>query len=487
MKTGASLKNRQGGAVAVMVGISMVMLVGFLALVIDLGHLYIAKTELQNAADAAALSGAKQLNGTYSSCCDTTNLNSGVNKAIAIAAQNRYDFSKPVDITIANISVGNCPDPRPVADGGCMVSASSVTNDTMAANKYFIKVDTGSRPLDTWFANIWNTFTTRTFGMAVAGRTKINITPIAMCAVDVRQCPCLSGETNCGAGNQQCGYEAGKAYHVAGVNPIGPGTPIWIDPAATSMATCDSTNTNETRPFVCRGEAFVSSTPGEYVYTNTGTGPLSSLDSRFGDYPSEGKCDRSTAPPDSNIQEYAYQLFDDFRTTYTNPSDRNPYANPGVGQKIMSDWMTPMPGAQTSVCTQTGTDQYGGKIYNCPWSANGVYWSASRPDPAVSTPGVATNSNYPVTGTPYSQTNPATPPGYFSPPIPNTPSLAGRRLINLMVVQCEAAGGVCRPAKIRMVGQFLLQTRASVANDLNMEFNRKVSQDEIQGGVQLYH
>src|SRR4030065_171132 len=52
MKTGASLKNRQGGAVAVMVGISMVLLVGFLAMVIDLGHLYVAKTGLQNAAEA---------------------------------------------------------------------------------------------------------------------------------------------------------------------------------------------------------------------------------------------------------------------------------------------------------------------------------------------------------------------------------------------------------------------------------------------------
>lgn len=61
MKTRASLKNRQGGAVAVMVGISIVVLVGFLGLVVDLGHLYVAKTELQNAADACALSAAREL------------------------------------------------------------------------------------------------------------------------------------------------------------------------------------------------------------------------------------------------------------------------------------------------------------------------------------------------------------------------------------------------------------------------------------------
>ena len=105
MKTGGGLKNRQGGAVAVTVGVSMVMLIGFLALVIDLGHLYITKTELQNAADAAALAGAKELNGKASGVANA------VTKATEIAAQNRYDFSKPVDITVDNISVGNCPDP----------------------------------------------------------------------------------------------------------------------------------------------------------------------------------------------------------------------------------------------------------------------------------------------------------------------------------------------------------------------------------------
>lgn len=67
MKTGASSKKRQGGAVAVMVGISIVVLVGFLGLVVDLGHLYVAKTELQNAADACALSAARELSTLDSS------------------------------------------------------------------------------------------------------------------------------------------------------------------------------------------------------------------------------------------------------------------------------------------------------------------------------------------------------------------------------------------------------------------------------------
>ncbi len=49
------------GAVAIIVGISMIMLMSFAALSIDLGHLFVVKNELQNASDAAALAGARVL------------------------------------------------------------------------------------------------------------------------------------------------------------------------------------------------------------------------------------------------------------------------------------------------------------------------------------------------------------------------------------------------------------------------------------------
>lgn len=180
MKTRVSLKNRQGGAVAVMVGFSVFLLVGFLAMVIDLGHLYVAKTELQNGADAAALSGAKQLKGSLLGVNDTSTNNGAVQWAIAAAAKNSYDFSStPVDITIADIWVGNCP------DDGCMVPASTITTDAAAANKTFIKVHTRNRDLTAWFAPIWNIFHVSTFGMAVAGRYITQVTPLGVCAIDV--------------------------------------------------------------------------------------------------------------------------------------------------------------------------------------------------------------------------------------------------------------------------------------------------------------
>lgn len=46
-----------------MVGLSIAVLIGMIGLAIDLGRMFVIKTELQNAADACALAAAKELNG----------------------------------------------------------------------------------------------------------------------------------------------------------------------------------------------------------------------------------------------------------------------------------------------------------------------------------------------------------------------------------------------------------------------------------------
>jgi hypothetical protein len=58
------LKKRQRGAVAVVVGIAIFVLVGMIGLALDLGQMFVNKTELQNAADACALAAARELDGT---------------------------------------------------------------------------------------------------------------------------------------------------------------------------------------------------------------------------------------------------------------------------------------------------------------------------------------------------------------------------------------------------------------------------------------
>ncbi len=59
-------RNLQKGAVAIIVALSLPVLIGMAGLALDLGKLYVTKTELQNASDACALAAAVELDGTAS-------------------------------------------------------------------------------------------------------------------------------------------------------------------------------------------------------------------------------------------------------------------------------------------------------------------------------------------------------------------------------------------------------------------------------------
>ena len=67
-KTLTSFGRAREGGVAVTVALSIAVLVGSAASALDLGRLYNAVTELDNAADAAAIAAASQLSGTPNSC-----------------------------------------------------------------------------------------------------------------------------------------------------------------------------------------------------------------------------------------------------------------------------------------------------------------------------------------------------------------------------------------------------------------------------------
>ncbi|SEF39102.1 Putative Flp pilus-assembly TadE/G-like [Nitrosomonas ureae] len=54
---------KERGVVAIMVALSMAVLIGFVGLALDLGKLFVTKSELQNSADACALAAARELTG----------------------------------------------------------------------------------------------------------------------------------------------------------------------------------------------------------------------------------------------------------------------------------------------------------------------------------------------------------------------------------------------------------------------------------------
>ena len=79
---------RQGerGSVLAISAIGMLALLLAVGLGVDISHLYLAKTDLQNAADASALAGASALNSSAS----------GITEAAtrAVTAMNNYEFNK---------------------------------------------------------------------------------------------------------------------------------------------------------------------------------------------------------------------------------------------------------------------------------------------------------------------------------------------------------------------------------------------------------
>lgn len=458
----ASRKSQQG-AVAIMVGFMLFVLIGMLALVVDLGHLYLAKVGLQNGADAAALAGAKALNGTADGVI------AAKASAIAVARQNSYSFGSPVGTADADagliLSVGSCK------DDACMEPVDSVNTNILAADKMFFKVETQQRNLTTFFAPLFGVLQTGTFGMAVAGRISPDISPIAIC--ELPDDPTNTNPT-------ELGFERGVSYDVADANPIGPGTLFWIDPVSTLAGTCDG-SVPTSLPYVCSGKINFTPAVGSQVYTNTGVASpqLRALDSRFGDYPPSAGCDPATAPADTNKIEYLY-------------SSNAP--------KQPRTWMEPDPSRQSLKFFPDNTDPrdtspHGTPPFPVPWNVRtfadyGVLWSAAVPEAAVNDVNDAQISAR-WTALYHAPANAAT--GYplttGTPPVPFPPYLRdggnGRRVMNMVILSCTTSGGICRAATVAGVGQFFLQKRTE-SNHIYVEFVKELDESFTDADIKLF-
>lgn len=475
---------RQHGAVAIMFAISVFVLFGFMALAIDLGRTYVVRTELQNAADAAALAGAVELNQT------ATGVTNAVNRAIAIAAQNNFKFNTPVAITIADISVGSCP------EDSCMVAASTVTSNALAQGRTFIRVHIPSGALGTFFArliqtaNAAPTMNTTTFGDAIAGRFLAQVTPLGVCAIDLvqggrRAVPGYPDELT------EFGFRRGIAYNIPQMNPLGgaSGDPLWINPLNAPPAGCDPASSSATalKPFVCSGTSTVAASVPGFVYANTGGsyGPMEkALNSRFDDFTGGNACDPTTAPPDANVKNY----------TVPSGVAAGPAGNP-------RDWMNP--GANTYPSQQSiSLDPATNKPVAAPTTADyGALWSYSRAVQAVGTAPNATAGaafglsdaewsalyagNRPdLTATGYPTATPTTPPfpagtqsapyntlsgRFFSAPNPSRPGKRERRVLNVAILDCSSLssgpGLSCAALPVVGIGKFFMQRPANLTGN----------------------
>lgn len=108
---GARNLRDERGAILVHVAVAFTGLVAFSALSIDLGVLWAARTQAQNAADSAAMAGAVSL-----AYVDPTNAEYAKDAARAVAATHDIWGEAPVN---PSLSVGSCPPGAP-AGGACV-------------------------------------------------------------------------------------------------------------------------------------------------------------------------------------------------------------------------------------------------------------------------------------------------------------------------------------------------------------------------------
>jgi Flp pilus assembly protein TadG len=95
--------SRQKGGVLALMAISLAVLIGFLGIVVDLGRLFVTKTELQSAMDACALAAAAELKPGVNPP-DTQAITRAVSAGITAGTRNRVDLqSAATTVTAANI------------------------------------------------------------------------------------------------------------------------------------------------------------------------------------------------------------------------------------------------------------------------------------------------------------------------------------------------------------------------------------------------
>ena len=472
---------RQNGAVAVMFAASLVTIIGFFGLALDLSRIYNRKVEMQGTADTIALAAAQKLNGK----------SNGISNALA-AAQDimqvgnyrpRYNYTQTMNWSDAAIKFGRSVNGSTVWLDAA--EAASSPNDVI-----YVKVDTNA--LDAAYTRVDMMFmpvvssalTSVSVGhAAVAGRRRLNVTPLAICAMaDARQAP----RTN-QAGNTELveyGFRRGVSYDLMKLIRNG-STNFLVDPIAKPGAGSSPSNfaLSTVGRYVCTGTVALPKVSDASVSVQAGF-PLpllfNHLNSRFDLY--NGACNPNAAPPDTNVKQYT------------------------AAPTIAIGWMSPIPTLQnakpapvdgtrfqTIADIPSGTQpagQYGplwAYARAVPGAAVGLSEPAAgyTPFPATQTiwnalyPTGQVLSGYPVgaTATPYSVG------GAFAqvPSIAHRPGIKNRRVLNIPLLVCPVSGSV---ATVLGIGKFFMTVPAD-ANIISAEFAGLASDHQLGGPVEI--
>lgn len=476
---------RQEGAFAVMFAGTLLLMLGLCAVALDIGPIYNRKAELHGMAKAAALAAAGQLDGT------AAGVSAALSRAAATAESYHHSYKYNFVWTDAAIRFSSSP-----ARSGNWIDAESARG--RPAGLYYVEVDTsmltdGSDSGNTVLMGaLFSSSPTFTISdRAVAGRSNLRITPLAVCAMSPeaaqgrpKASPLASQEL------VEFGFRRGVNYDLMQLSPSG-ATPenFIVDPIAAPGQTYAATNTSAANvgPFVCSGKVWTPSVMGGSIHV-TRPFPLADLfrqlNSRFDEY--EGNvCDPHGAPPDFNILPFAFDKI----KFMDKPSSQSAAAY--TKNNRIETIADPDPNLATNTAP----------MYGVLWSyAKAAKFSAYKSNAAEPASGYATfgtgdwgtlyppstkPGSYPGSGsiTPYAATAGD---NYKAPSDANLLlSQAGRRVLNIPLLECPVASGTDVQATVKGIGRFFMSVQASQTS-LHAEFAGVVPESALIGQVELY-
>jgi hypothetical protein len=457
---------RQRGSIAVMSAGVLLLILAMCGFALDLGQMYNRKVEMQNVADTLALAAARELNGT----------DAGIREAVRQASLRlteqherlTYQYSKlPLELSERALQFSASPD-----DG--WRDATSAAAD--AANILYVRVNTADLSAAYGEVNtllihvVYPSSVVSTRATAVAGRSSINVAPLAVCALRPTAREAHSGEL------VEYGFRRGLAYDLMKLTPAtsSPST-FLINPFANPGAPGASavSDLSLVRPFVCTGTMPLTRVTGGTL-TVGAPFPLGTLvdqlNSRFDSF--VAPCEATSAPPDANVKEYVYNT--------ATAGDR---------------WMNQQPTLQTvdpsvfadPLVTPAGTtnDKHGqvwafaqAVRYSASVPSNGESVFATTDWPTLYSGAAKKATGYPSSGMPYDAYSGST----FRAPPSARKGVRGRRVLNVPLLSCPVSGS---RATVLGIGKFFMPVRAS-GTSLPAEFAGVVSEASVGGKVGLY-
>jgi Flp pilus assembly protein TadG len=271
---------RERGSILATSAIGMLSVLLAAGLAVDISRFYLTKTELQNAADAAALAAASGLN--------TSAL--GITQAAdrAVAAMNKYDFNHTgVTFPRDNVLFAKNLDGPYIGETPAKAQAAAIR---------FVKVTTPAEPVGVSFAvsvlgNSKNLTATATAGYSVPLNIICNFLPVSV--IDYGT-PITAGQTYTFRASSGTSVSPGNYQILAVAGEGGKDVRIGLGAGVDKCASPGAVYAVDTKPGVTAGAV------------------RQGVNTRFDEYVTS-QVDPALMPPDTNIHEGADYKYDDYK------------------------------------------------------------------------------------------------------------------------------------------------------------------------------